>query len=81
MMHSRGSINPVLPTELAQQPLTKTNGAYGHQKLRSFIAVTIMTVKRLIATEERDKGQGTAEEQECDAMYAHRMEDLLGACW
>ena len=45
------------------------------------IAAAIMTEKRVITTKERDKGQGTADQKECDAMYAHRMEDLLGACW
>ena len=59
----------------------KNNGAYGHQKLRQDHSAAIMTAKRVIATEERDKGQGTAEQKSCDAMYAHRMEDLLGACW
>ena len=28
-----------------------------------------------------ETGQGTAKQQECDAIYAHRMEGLLGACW
>jgi hypothetical protein len=42
------------------------------------IAAAIMTGKRVIATEERDKGQGTADQKECDAMYAHRTEGLLG---
>jgi len=43
------------------------------------IAVSIMSAKRSDAGEQRDHGRGTEEERE--AKYNLRMEDLLGAYW
>jgi hypothetical protein len=43
------------------------------------IAVSLMSAKRSDAIEQRDHGSGTEEERE--ANYNLRMEDLLGAYW